>query len=86
MSNVFQFKPKEPEFKDGDGDDPPDEDTVEVVCCVCTIHFWVTKEFDDLRLEDHDWWFCPVGHEQRYTPPKSEQQPPVKVPWWRKLL
>jgi len=36
------------------------------ICCVCGIDFWITKGFYDLRIQDHNPFSCPAGHEQSF--------------------
>lgn len=42
-------------------------------CCNCGIPFGITEEIRDRRLEDHESFYCPNGHGQRYTG-KTEAQ------------
>ncbi len=74
--NLLEYKalPREP--KDGDSDDPPDDEWVTVRCAVCTIRWHISGEFYDLRLADHNMFYCPVGHGQHFPPKNvaSEQE------------
>lgn len=36
-------------------------------CCQCGIPFAVTNDFQERRYQDHQWFYCPAGHPQRYT-------------------
>lgn len=40
-------------------------------CCTCGVSFAVTKDFNQRRRNDHDDFYCPLGHGQHY-PAKSE--------------
>lgn len=36
-------------------------------CCTCHMDFGVTRSFQRERRNDHAWFYCPVGHPQRYS-------------------
>jgi hypothetical protein len=47
------------------------EVTMEVVltlitCDTCGIEFAVPKSWNQRRVQDHEWWFCPNGHKWQY--------------------
>lgn len=42
-------------------------------CCSCGILFAVTKEYQDRRRQDHNWFYCPNGHQQHYSQ-KSDKE------------
>lgn len=47
-------------------------DSVELateVCCNCSMVFAIPSDFKRRRVDDHAYFFCPAGHQQRYTGP-----------------
>lgn len=38
-----------------------------VACCTCGMMFAMTSDFMKRRRDDHDWWYCPKGHQQHFT-------------------
>lgn len=36
-------------------------------CCNCGIQFAITSDFKRRMQNSHAWFYCPVGHSQRYT-------------------
>lgn len=36
-------------------------------CCSCGMAFAMTNEFEQRRLNDHQWFYCPAGHQQYYS-------------------
>ena len=42
-------------------------------CATCGITFYVTKEFDQRRRDDKNWFYCPNGHNQRYTESEADR-------------
>lgn len=36
-------------------------------CINCGVVFGITEELERQRQEDHNWFYCPNGHAQRYT-------------------
>lgn len=42
-------------------------------CCTCQMKFGMDRQFNNLRLNDHDMFYCPAGHPQHYTG-KTESQ------------
>lgn len=43
-------------------------------CCNCGMPFAMTKDFQRRRLNDHQSFYCPAGHSQRYTGKTEEQK------------
>lgn len=39
---------------------------VEEICIECAIRYWVPKEFEAQRIDDHRIFHCPNGHKQHY--------------------
>jgi DNA repair exonuclease SbcCD ATPase subunit len=37
-----------------------------IACIDCGVVFWMTKQQNDRRLDDHKNFWCPNGHGQRY--------------------
>jgi len=42
-------------------------------CCNCGILFAFTKDFEERKRNDHEYFYCPRGHAQHYTG-KSEAE------------
>jgi len=42
-------------------------------CCNCGMSFAMTTDFKKRRRGDHDWFYCPSGHAQRYTAKSDEE-------------
>lgn len=40
---------------------------VTIECCTCHMIFGAPREFNQERLDDHGWFYCPAGHRQHYT-------------------
>ena len=45
-----------------------------IECYKCSILFAVPRDFDKRRLSDHDDFWCPRGHRQRYIGKTKEQK------------
>lgn len=40
-----------------------------VHCCNCAMPFGMPVDFQRRRRDDHEYFYCPAGHQQRYTGP-----------------
>ena len=38
-----------------------------VNCCTCGMTFAMPGDFKQRRRDDHEWFYCPAGHEQHYA-------------------
>lgn len=38
-----------------------------ITCCKCGIEFWVPDHWHTKRKEDHEWFYCPNGHQQHFV-------------------
>lgn len=36
-------------------------------CCSCGVLYGITTQFKNERVKDHNWFYCPNGHYQRYS-------------------
>lgn len=43
-------------------------------CCQCGIPFAITNDFQEQRIQDHQWFYCPHGHPQRYTSESDKEK------------
>lgn len=45
-------------------------------CCYagCGVLFAMTEEFVRERRKDHQWWYCPNGHQQQYSGKNEAEQ------------
>ena len=43
-------------------------------CCVCGIAFAFDADVIRARRRDHQWFYCPVGHEQHFAGESDEEQ------------
>ena len=43
-------------------------------CCTCHIMFAVSKEFKAKRRQDHEIFYCPLGHQQFYAELSDKEQ------------
>ena len=48
--------------------------TATIHCCNCGMPFMVTLDFQRRRLADHEMFYCPAGHAQRYPGSTNEQK------------
>ncbi len=35
-------------------------------CCTCGMEFAMPADITQRRRDDHDWFYCPAGHQQHY--------------------
>jgi len=42
-------------------------------CCKCGVLFAVPKDFQERRVRDGEWFYCPSGHAQHYTETNEEK-------------
>jgi hypothetical protein len=55
-------------------------DTLHVLdCCVCHITFAMIDSFRAARLRDHQTFYCPAGHTQKFTGPSDEERARARV-------
>lgn len=47
---------------------------VEIVCGGCGVLFWMTKQFQTMRRQDHKIFFCPAGCQRVYNGPTEEDK------------
>jgi hypothetical protein len=48
---------------------------LEVMTCInCGVAFAMQADMNRIRLRDHDWFYCPAGHAQRYTGPSDVER------------
>lgn len=43
-------------------------------CCQCGMTFGMSTDFERRRREDHDWWYCPKGHQQHFAGPSDTEK------------
>jgi len=56
---------------------PESTDKMTVIhCCICDIEFWLTSRFADRLTQNHNQFFCPVGHAQKFKEPVKEEVKP----------
>ncbi|MDR1076087.1 MAG: helix-turn-helix domain-containing protein [Xanthomonadaceae bacterium] len=44
------------------------------VCCRCGMAFAMPADFQRRRIDDHNWFYCPAGHSQRYIGQSKAQR------------
>lgn len=45
-----------------------------ITCCSCAVPFWIPEALYNMRRSDHDWFYCPNGHPQRYIAKTQAEQ------------
>lgn len=36
-------------------------------CCQCGMHFAIASDFKAELIKSHNWFYCPMGHQQQYA-------------------
>lgn len=55
------------------------EELVVEHCCECGVSFAMPSGFQRRRRDDHDWFYCPAGHQQHYIGETEAQKLQAKL-------